>query len=255
VRLAEPRGRETTAIEPIKEIMRAAVWRDHDVLHPDTSIREVAERGRTTFLYHQGRGVTGRRPMDFFETAYESGTPPWDIGRPQPVFVQLAATGEIAGDVLDAGCGTGENALYMAGLGHAVVGVDSAPTAVERARAKAAERGVAATFLVTDAMNLTTVGRRFDTVIDSGLFHTLSDLERPCYARNLADVLKPGGRYFMLCFSDEEPPGYGPRRITKAEIRETFVDEWRIEYIKPARFANRINNDGARAWLSSIVKG
>jgi len=192
--------------------------------------------------------------MDFFETVYETGRPPWDIGRPQPVFVQLAEAGEILGDVLDAGCGTGENALYLAGLGHTVVGVDSAPTAIERARAKAAERGVAATFLVADAMNLTIVGRTFDTVIDSGLFHALSDLDRPCYARNLAEVLKPGGRYFMLCFSDQEPPGYGPRRVTRAEIEETFADEWRIEYIRPARFAHQLSDDGARAWLARISR-
>jgi 2-polyprenyl-3-methyl-5-hydroxy-6-metoxy-1,4-benzoquinol methylase len=147
--------------------------------------------------------------MDFFEEAYH-GHPPWDIGRPQKEFVNLEESRAISGDVLDVGCGTGENALYLAGRGHGVWGVDNAPTAIEIARKKARERGLAATFLVTDALNLDRVGRSFDTVIDSGLFHALTDPERPCFVRNLTSVLREGGHYYMLAFSDREPAGYGP---------------------------------------------
>jgi SAM-dependent methyltransferase len=191
--------------------------------------------------------------MDFFEEAYHR-SPPWDIGRPQREFVQLEESGKITGDVLDAGCGTGENALFLASRGHVVWGVDSAPTAVDIARKKATDRGLAVTFLVGDALNLDRIGRTFDTIIDSGLFHALSDLERPCFVRNLSGVLKPGGTYFMLAFSDLEPGGYGPRRITKEEIRKTFADGWKISEIRAAVFENRIRPEGARAWLSSIIR-
>lgn len=191
--------------------------------------------------------------MDFFEVAYH-GTPPWDIGRPQREFVRLEESGEISGDVLDVGCGTGENTLFLASRGHDVWGVDSAPTAIEIARRKAEERNLAATFLVTDTLNLREIGRTFDTVIDSGLFHTLSDPERPCFVRNVSAVLKPGGTYFMLAFSDREPGGYGPRRITKAEIQAAFSDGWRINGIKAAVFESRTRPEGSRAWLSSITK-
>jgi SAM-dependent methyltransferase len=190
--------------------------------------------------------------MDFFEEAYH-GSPPWDIGRPQQEFVRLEESGVISGDVLDVGCGTGENALFFAGHGHTAWGVDTAPTAIAIARKKAEERHLSATFLISDALNLNRIGRTFDTVIDSGLFHTLSDLERPCFVRNLSDIVKPGGTYFMLAFSDLEPGGYGPRRITKQEIRETFSGGWKIEFIRPAVFENRIKPEGAKAWLSAIV--
>ncbi|MDD1676144.1 MAG: class I SAM-dependent methyltransferase [Methanomicrobiales archaeon] len=190
---------------------------------------------------------------DFFEQAY-AGTPPWEIGRPQPEFIRLATAGEIKGDVLDVGCGTGENALYLAGLGHLVWGVDAAPTAIEKARHKAEEREIPATFLVKDALNLRQIGRTFDTVIDSGLFHVLSDEERPCFVRNIADVMKEGALYFMLCFSEREHGAYGPRRVTQDEIRTTFGEGWRIHYIRSASFANRMSDDGAKAWLSSIEK-
>jgi len=191
--------------------------------------------------------------MDFFEVAYH-GTPPWDIGRPQREFVRLEESGEISGDVLDVGCGTGENALFLASRGHDVWGVDSAPTAIEIARRKAEERNLAATFLVADTLNLHEIGRTFDTVIDSGLFHALSDPERSCFVRNLSEVLKPGGTYFMLAFSDREPGGYGPRRITRTEIQAAFSDGWRINGIRAAVFENRTRPEGSRAWLSSITK-
>ena len=191
--------------------------------------------------------------MDFFEGAYH-GTPPWDIGRPQREFVRLEESGRISGDVLDVGCGTGENVLFLAGRGHDVWGVDSAPAAIEIARRKAEERGLAATFLVQDALNLQGIGRTFDTVIDSGLFHTLSDPERPCFVQNLSEVLKPGGYYFMLAFSEHEPGGYGPRRITKKEIQAAFSDGWRINAVQAAVFESRIRPEGSRAWLSSITR-
>jgi len=146
------------------------------------------------------------------------------------------------------------NALFLASRGHDVWGVDSAPTAIEIARRKAEERNLAATFLVADTLNLHEIGRTFDTVIDSGLFHALSDPERSCFVRNLSEVLKPGGTYFMLAFSDREPGGYGPRRITRTEIQAAFSDGWRINGIRAAVFENRTRPEGSRAWLSSITK-
>lgn len=191
--------------------------------------------------------------MEDFNSAY-AGTPPWDIGRPQREFVRLAQTGEIRGIVLDVGCGTGENTLYLASLGHKVWGVDRSPTAVEKAKAKARRRDVKVTFLVADALALQRLGRRFDTVIDSGLFHVFSDAERPLFVRSLATVLKEGSTYYMMCFSEHEPGGYGPRRVAQHEIRTTFHEGWKVNYIREARFESNLHSNGARAWLASITK-
>ncbi len=191
--------------------------------------------------------------MDFFNAVYE-GTPPWDIGHPQREFVQLEEADEIKGSVLDVGCGTGENALYLASRGHEVWGVDFTPRAIEKARDKAVEHHLNVTFLVGDALQLGSLGRDFDTVIDSGLFHTLSDEERPLFASSLADVLRRGGMYFMLCFSELEPGSYGPRRVTQAEIRETFTHGWHIKYIRSAYMESRRHLEGIHAWLASITK-
>src|SRR5262245_36068433 len=142
--------------------------------------------------------------MSRFHDSYE-GTPPWDLGRPQRAFVRLEEEGQIAGPVLDAGCGTGEHALYLAARGHEVVGVDLVPKAIERARAKAAERGLAATFVVGDVLELEALGRSFQTVVDCGVFHVFDDADRARYVASLARALRPGGPYHMLAFSDAEP--------------------------------------------------
>jgi cyclopropane fatty-acyl-phospholipid synthase-like methyltransferase len=191
--------------------------------------------------------------MDFFDAAYQ-GTPPWDIGHPQKVFVELIQRGEITGSVLDIGCGTGEHALFFAKEGHEVWGIDSAPLAVQKAKEKAAARGLDVHFLVMDALNLSKLNRKFDTATDSGLFHTLSDEDRPVFVDNLAAILSSSGKYFMLCFSELEPGGYGPRRITQREIQDSFRDGWSINYIRPAVFESRTRAEGPRAWLSSISK-
>ncbi len=190
--------------------------------------------------------------MNFFDSAYE-GTPPWDIGRPQKEFVKLAQVKEINGRVLDAGCGTGENALYLAGLGLEVWGIDSAPSAIDKAKEKAEKRRITVKFQVSDALKLQSLNVKFDTIIDCGLFHVFSDDERPIFTESLSSALSPGGRYFMLCFSEHEPGSYGPRRVTQAEIRAAFSRGWKINYIRKAELETTHGADGVKAWLSSIT--
>ena len=182
------------------------------------------------------------------------GTPPWDIGRPQPAFERLAATGDARGPVLDAGCGTGENALAFAGAGFEVVGVDAVEAAVVAARAKAEARGLAAEFLVHDALELGGLGRRFRTVVDSGLFHTLDDGERRRYVTSLAAATATGARLHVLCFSELEPGDGGPRRVTQAELRAAFDHPpFRVLAIESAEMATNLGG-GRKAWLATAER-
>lgn len=190
-------------------------------------------------------------PADSFESSYRE-TPPWDIGRPQPAIVRLAETGQISGRVLDVGCGTGEHVLFLIEHGYDAVGIDGAPTAIGKARAKAKERGLSAQFEVADALSLPVPQRPFDTVIDSGLFHVFPDEERVQFRDSLASVIRPGGTYFMMCFSEREPGNWGPRRVTQKEIRSTFVTGWRVNYIEPSAFDTNMGQ--ALAWLASISR-
>jgi SAM-dependent methyltransferase len=198
-------------------------------------------------------GSAQSRSAHDFDQMY-GGTPPWEIGRPQPVFVKLADNGEIHGRVLDAGCGTGEHVLMAASRGLDATGVDAAPSAIAIGQRKASERGLTARLLVWDALRLGDMGERFDTVLDSGLFHVFDDERRARYVEALATVLGPGGRYLMCCFSDRQPGDWGPRRISQDEIRSSFAGNWKVESIEAAEFETTLKPPTAQAWLSRIVR-
>lgn len=198
--------------------------------------------------------LMGQRSESFsFDEVY-AGSPPWDIGRPQPAFKALADAGELRGRVLDVGCGTGEHALMAARLGLDATGVDSAPTAIALAESKARDRGLSARFLVHDALDLSSLGEQFDTLLDSGLFHVFDDRDRPRYVHSLRAVTPPGGRYFLLCFSDQQPGEFGPRRVSQDEIRASFGDGWRVDSIEASTMAVTFIPTGALAWLAAITR-
>jgi SAM-dependent methyltransferase len=191
-----------------------------------------------------------------FENLY-AGKAPWDIGKPQRLFVSIAD--RVTGAVLDAGCGTGEHALFFAARGHRVTGIDFVKEALERAAAKAAERGLSVAFLVKDATALGDWGERFDSVIDSGLFHCFSDDDRRRYVRGLAEVVEPGGRLFLMCFSDEEPGNDGPRRVSRQELYDAFAEGWDVESVEPTQFDVNpeftevtFSEGGPKAWFAVV---
>jgi SAM-dependent methyltransferase len=187
-----------------------------------------------------------------WDASYAGGPAPWDIGGPQPAVTRLAAEGAFTGAVLDAGCGTGENALLIASSGLSVLGVDVAETAIEIARGKAADRGIDVEFAVADGLRLDRLGRRFDTVLDCGLFHTFDAEERSVYVASLAAVTEPGGTLHLLCFA---PGGAdtGPHPVSEDELRTAFGDGWEVVALVPDRVLTRFHgDDGAPAWLAMI---
>jgi SAM-dependent methyltransferase len=210
-------------------------------------------RGRQPTSHERMSG----RPWD---ASYHDGPAPWDIGQPQPAIVRLASGGGFAGAVLDAGCGTGENALHVASLGLSVLGVDVAETALaiarEKAREKAKDRAIEVEFAPADAFQLQSLGRMFETVLDCGLFHTFDDSdERTRYVASLASVTKHDGTLYVLCFSDDGPDT-GPHPISQEELRTAFnpSNGWDIAAIEPDRIQTRFHDHGAPAWLATIKR-
>ncbi len=191
-----------------------------------------------------------------WDRVYADDSAPWDLGRPQQVWVDLADAREISSPLLDSGCGTGEHALLFASRGMAVVGVDISTTAIERARWKAAERDMEATFLVGDVLALDQMNQRFATIIDSGVFHIFDDGDRSRYVESLASTVEQGGVLHLLCFSEHTPGENGPRRVTQRELHESFADGWEIERIDPALLEVRPEwaPEPARGWLARIIR-
>ncbi len=208
------------------------------------------------------RSVVGTRPVTNgwtglpWDASYHDGPAPWDIGRPQPAIVRLASEGGFAGAVLDAGCGTGENALLVASLGLSVLGVDVAETALAIARAEGRTTvGSRSSSLRLTRFQLERLGRTFETVLDCGLFHTFDGDERPGYVASLASVTEHDGTLYVLCFSDDGPDT-GPHPVSQEELRAAFNPShgWNVAAIEPDRIQTRFHDHGAPAWFATIKR-
>jgi SAM-dependent methyltransferase len=202
---------------------------------------------------HPGGDASDTASPAAFDRIYE-GTPSWDLGRPQPAVIRATEAGFLAGSILDLGCGTGEDARWLADRGHAVVGVDFSTRGMERARAG---RATAARFAVADVRDLAAAGfgpegRTFDTALDVGCFHSLRPVDRAVYAVSVRGALRPGGRLVLLCWSDRNEFAGGPARMSTDEIRAAFTEGWTVESIEPDTLESPRAPGSVLAWLAIV---
>ncbi len=176
-------------------------------------------------------------------------------------MVRLAGAGVFGGVVLDAGCGTGENAFHIAARGLHTLGVDVAETAVSIAREGAAARGldaecILAEFILADALELDRLDRVFDTVLDCALFHAFDNDERRDYVASLASVTRPGAYLYLLCFSDADPETAGPHPVSRYELGAPFTPDsgWSVVSVSSERLQARSAPEGAPAWLATVER-
>lgn len=177
---------------------------------------------------------------------------PWEIGEPQPEIVKLERSGALKGDILDVGCGTGDNAIYLAQQGYRVMAIDFEEGVLNRACKNAQRLGTDVAFKVHNALELSRLDQRFDTVIDSATFHTFSDSERSRYPASLASIANKNAVFWLLSFSDREVRSSGPRRASIKEIADVFASHWDVINVQPVRYAVTNFEDGARMWLAEL---
>jgi SAM-dependent methyltransferase len=186
-----------------------------------------------------------------WDAAYrQEAPPPWSIGRPQPELAVVIDSGNVRGDVLDAGCGHAALSLALAARGYTVVGLDASATAVEAATAAAAEQGLTtATFAQADLTAFRGYDGRFSTIFDSGLFHVLPPESRQEYVQSIFRAAAPGAALYILAFAaeafgnrDDDWPG--PRGLTETELRDAVSTLWRVDDLRPAKV---YGNDAALA--------
>ncbi|MFF5218588.1 class I SAM-dependent methyltransferase [Micromonospora sp. NPDC000442] len=187
-------------------------------------------------------------PPDWFDAVYRGegplGLPPWDVGTPQPAFVRLYERGELrSGRVLDAGCGTGDLALYLAGHVVEVVGCDLSPTAVEQARRKAASRALPVRFEVADLTALTRFAGWFDAVVDCGALHVLDAPARHRYLRSLHEVSLRDATLHVLALS-ADAPRFGPEGLSREALAtELTAAGWRVRHTDKETLLERVPNE------------
>jgi cyclopropane fatty-acyl-phospholipid synthase-like methyltransferase len=174
-----------------------------------------------------------------FEGAPAPTGVPWDVHQAQPRLMELEALGGFSGEVLDIGCGLGDNSIYLASRGHSVTGLDGSPAAIEEARRRAAAAGVTVTFDVADATKLTGYEGRFDTVVDSALYHCLDEEGQQAYIAALYRATRPGARLHLFCFSGDNVNGVTAPTdvVSESNIRDTLTaNGWRIDFLGPTTY-------------------
>jgi cyclopropane fatty-acyl-phospholipid synthase-like methyltransferase len=190
-----------------------------------------------------------------FDLLYRFGKPPWVIDAPQPALMAAVSQGVIRGpSVLDVGCGTGDNAVYLAECGFSVTGVDVSTAAIALAERKARTLSVKARFVPLDAFQLVTLATKFETVLDFGLFHQFAGATRARYVRALGEVCTSRGQLLLQCFSDHggKARWFGPRLVSQEELRAAFSERWRIEWIRPASYKSNRGREYP-AWLALMT--
>jgi SAM-dependent methyltransferase len=217
-------------------------------------------RPRQTSINQQKEPVMSKKTDLDFDPAYRgagpfshAGKPPWSLGEPQPEIAALIEQGRIHGEVLDAGCGEAALCMRLAEAGYTVVGLDLSPIAIDLARTDAAQRNLTtATFEVADMSTFTGYDRRFGTIVDSTLFHSMPIELREPYLASVARAAAPGASYFILTFDaatfdraaapDETRMPLNP--VTADELRDAVSKFWTVDDIRPARIHALRPGDG-----------
>jgi SAM-dependent methyltransferase len=171
------------------------------------------------------------------EAGFEA-TPPWNIGEPQPELAALHRAGKFESDVLDAGCGHAELSLTLASDGYTVVGLDLSPTAIAAANSAAQVRGLStASFAQADITSFTGYDSRFNTVVDSTLFHSLPVEGRDGYLQSIHRASAPGAHLYVLVFAKGAFPAEvetKPNEVSEDELRDAVSKYWVVDEIRPA---------------------
>jgi len=184
-----------------------------------------------------------------WESLYRQGTPAWDSGLPAEELVRVLDEGPLCPcRVLELGCGTGANAIYLTRRGFEVTAVDISPTAVERARVRAELEGALPRFVQADVFKFVATAGQFDLVFDAGFYHfiRMTDLDR--FLDLLWRVTRPGSYYLTLAGAPGETAQGGPPQVSEEEVYRELGRVFEVLHVRPCRLESPRRPEGYLAW-------
>lgn len=182
------------------------------------------------------------QPLPDWNDRYAAQDTPWDSGKPSRELQRLLTQFAVAPcRTLEIGCGTGTNAVYMAQQGFEVTGVDVAPIAIDQAKIKATEAGVAIDFRVVDLISPAQAFLElppFDFVFDRGVYHVIRRHALDDLLDTLERVTRPGALYITLAGNANDPSDAeeGPPRVAADELCRELGGIFRLVQLREFSF-------------------
>ena len=191
-----------------------------------------------------------------FRERYKSGNTPWDIGKPDFNLIHTVTTMDIKPcKVLEIGCGTGNNSIWLAQKNFDVIGIDSSEIAIEKALEKASKANVNCAFIWINFLKNKIESTPFGFVFDRGCFHVFkSDQERKIFAENVSAHLEKGGLWLSIVGNaDEQRDHAGPPQRTARDIVNSVEPYFEILSLVSSQFESDRPNP-PRAWVCLMRK-
>ncbi len=180
---------------------------------------------------------------------YREGTPPWETGLPAAELVRVVDEGLIKpGPILELGCGTGADAVFLTQRGFEVTAVDSSPTAIERARTRAERSGALVRIVLDDVFHFAEHSGSFDLVYDAGFYHFIRRAELSRLLDLLWRVTYPGSLYLALAGNSDEKAEGGPPPVSEEEIRWELGRLFEFIHLRPFTFESPYRKAGYLGW-------
>ncbi len=180
---------------------------------------------------------------------YREGTPPWETGAPAGELVSVVKEGLLPlGSLLELGCGTGADTVFLARRGFEVTAVDSSPTALDRARTRAELCGASIRFVLDDAFRFARSSGPFDVIYDAGFYHFIRQTDLDRFLDLLWRVTRPGSYYFTLAGAAGESFEGGPPQVSEDQIRSELGRLFEFVHLRPFRFESPRRPDGYLGW-------
>jgi SAM-dependent methyltransferase len=185
-------------------------------------------------------GPAGAGLMERWDAPYRGDQlPGWDVGRPCSHLVKAVEEKTFKpGRAIVLGCGSGNNAIYLASQGFEVTGVDVSPTALSIAAKKAREADVHVDWILADVVALPEL-QPFDLIFDRGCYHHICQYDSPAYVETLRRLSHAGTRAMILAGRPAEGSRGGPPRIKEETIRRDFSTLFEFEWLQEIYFDSR----------------